>query len=166
MRRSALCTLLLVLCCSWLVRAQPKPDFGGTWVAVSPPQFLKRYVTAEVEIETTIKQSNLMVSLTPRIVSKATGKPSRPDLAPTILYLDGQERRSKRADGTVEVARTFWDGQVLVTTAIRKAKDGRTISTSTRKWSIRPDGLLVIEALLDDGNSQQPARDSMVLKRK
>jgi hypothetical protein len=166
MRRSVQCIVLLVLCCSSLVTAQPTPDFSGTWVVVRIPQWLRRYATADLEIETTIKQSNLMVSSTHRIVSKSTGKTSGPDLAPAILYLDGRERRKTRLDGTVELTRTHWDGQVLVTTVTRRAKDGRTTSTGTRKWSLGLDGLLVVEALLDDGNSQQADRDIMTLKRK
>ncbi len=132
------------------VLAAQKPDFSGTWVAVSPQE--------AAGSEETITQN--ATTLTREHASSGAGHSSR-------FTLDGSPtRRSVRSHGQeiVTISRASWDDTRLVINESTTYPDGR-VRKQRSIISLDADGQLLvdIEEMVDDKPSRKV---QTVLKRK
>ncbi len=155
-----------LLSCGWLVatllfatpfanQGQKRPDFSGTWVAISPGD--------EGVGETIIIQT----AKTLEIRGSEGGQERR------IVYsLDGSESRKqhdRQGQVIVTVSRASWKGEQFIITSSTTYPDGGK-SESVDTWSLDAKGHLVIEGAermtRPDGTADGTGKLHVVLRRK
>lgn len=146
--RTSLFALALALA-SVAASAQKKPDFTGTWVAVSPAE------AAGQEQE---------VRHTPTTLS--TGHASEGGGHHATYKLDGSESRNEltsHGEKIVTISKAVWDGDKVVITSATTYPDGRKLD-SRETWSMDPTGRLIVES--SETMTGQPARSMTIVHRK
>ena len=135
-------------------QTQKRPDFSGTWVAISPGD----------EGQATIKQSATMLEISLHL----GGGPERR----LVYYLDGSESRNQHeVDGRtiVTVSRASWKGEQLSLTSSTTLPDGGKTDT-VDTWSFDGKGNLVIQGAekmtAADGTPDGTGKLHLVLRRK
>jgi hypothetical protein len=125
--------------CGWLltvllfatpfsIQAQKRPDFSGTWVAISP---------GDDGFEQTVNQTTKTLEV--------RGGPQGGQKV--VFNLDGSESRNQhdlQGHVIVRVSRASWKGEQLTITSSTTFPDGSK-SESVDTWSLDAKGLLVIE---------------------
>ena len=154
-----------LLSCSWLLttllvapsfshQAPKRPDFTGTWVAISP---------GDVGFETTLKQTEKILEVSGLELGQRRQ---------VIYNLDGSESRHKRdLQGVtiVTVSRATWNGDQLTITKSTIFPDGSK-SEGVDTWSLDAKGDLVIEGTEKmtraDGTAGGTGKVHVVFRRK
>ena len=128
--------------CGWLLtallfatpfsnQAQKRPDFSGTWVAISP---------GDEGVEQTVSQTTKTLEVRPGSQGEQKGR--------RVVYnLDGSESRNQQdlqGHLIVTFSRASWKGEQLSITSSTTFPDGSK-SESVETWSLDAKGLLVIE---------------------
>lgn len=128
--------------CGWLltvllfatpfsIQAQKRPDFSGTWVAISP---------GDEGFEQTVNQTTKTLEV--RSGSQGGQKGRR-----VVYNVDGSESRNQhdlQGELIVTVSRASWKGEQFTITSSTTFPDGSK-SESVETWSLDAKGLLVIE---------------------
>jgi hypothetical protein len=126
----AIASSALLLLLSAQVSAQPKPDFSGTWILVSPVDVAGQ--------EHTITQD--ATTFTRSHASEGPGHSS-------TYKLDRTETRStltSHGRDIVTLARASWDGDRLVVVEDVTYPDGRKLA-KTSTWALDGQGQLILE---------------------
>ena len=146
---------VLLLATPFSNQAQKRPDFSGTWVAISP---------GDEGFEQTVIQTAKTLEVSGKSESRQ---------GPRLVYnLDGSESRNQ-SDSLgrviVTVSRASWKGEQLAITSSTTFPDGSK-SEGLEMWSLDPKGLLVIEGTermtRADGTADGTGRLHLVLRRK
>ncbi len=155
-----------LLSCGWLLtallfatpisnQAQKRPDFSGTWVAISP---------GDEGFEQTVKQT----AKTLEVRSGSEGREGH-----RVVYnLDGSESRNQhdlQGHLIVTVSRASWKGEQFTLMHSTTFPDGSK-SESVDTWSLDAKGRLVIEGAermtRADGTAGGTGKLHVVLRRK
>jgi hypothetical protein len=118
-----------------------RPDFSGHWVMVAPAELAARRGQ-----EQRVTQDAAVLTVAP----------PNGNAPPTVYRLDGSRTELPLGGGVKAVSIATWEGDTL---RIVTEAQGRT---STAIWSLDADGLLTIEASVD----QPPMSMTMVFKKK
>ena len=156
-----------ILSCGWFLttvlfatpfsnQAQKRPDFSGTWVAISP---------GDEGLEQTII---IQTAKTLEVRDGSEGGQGR-----RVVYsLDGSESRNQhdvRGVLIVTVSRASWKGEQFIITSSTTYPDGSK-SESVGTWSLDAKGHLVIEGAermtRADGTADGTGKLHVVLRRK
>lgn len=150
MKRFAIGLLTLVaLVAGARVTAQQKPNFTGTWVAVSPAEAAGQ----EQEVRHTA-------------TTLSTGHASEGAGHHDTYKLDGSESRNEltsHGEPIVTLSKAAWDGDKIVITSSTTYPDGRKME-SKEIWSMNVQGNLVVE--FTQTMTGQPQRSMTVVHRK
>lgn len=139
---AAVFSLLLL---SGSLAARQKPDFTGTWVAVSPTEAARQVQTVK-QTETTLTRGHDSSGGGHSFTYKFDGSESRFDI-----------------HGTVTLATATWDGDKLVIVERAKFHDGR-VRNAKFVWSLNTQGELVVE--FTEQFNGQPAKTMRILSRR
>jgi hypothetical protein len=134
---------------SAMVLAQQKPNFSGTWVAVSPADAAGQ----EQEVRHTA-------------TTLSTGHASEGAGHNETYKLDGTESRNEltsHGEKIVTLSRAMWDGDKVVITSATTYPDGGKLE-SKQTWSMNSSGQLVIEST--ETMTGQPVRSMTIVSRK
>lgn len=140
--------ILFIGACA-LTFAQAKPNFTGTWVAVSPAEAAGQ----EQEVRHTA-------------TTLSTGHASEGAGHHETYKLDGTESRNEltsHGEKIVTLSKAVWDGDKVVITGATTYPDGRKLE-SKQTWSMNSSGQLVIE--FTETMTGQPARSMTIVSRK
>lgn len=128
--RMAKCLLAFIAFGSVVALAQAKPNFSGTWVAVSPAEAAGQ----EQEVRHTA-------------TTLSTGHASEGDGHHATYKLDGTESRNEltsHGEPIITISKALWDGDKVVITSTTSSSDGRKME-SKQIWSLDSTGRLIVE---------------------
>jgi len=148
MRRGVLVGIVIA-CASWMVFAQAKPNFTGTWIVVTPAEGAGQ----EQELRHTA------TTLSKGHASEGSGHHA-------TYKLDGTESRNEitsHGEPIVTLSKALWDGDKVVITSATTYPDGRKLQTK-ETWSLDSTGRLVIEMSMT--MTGMPAQSMTVVHRK
>jgi len=126
--------------------AQEKPNFTGTWVAVSPAEAAGQ--------EQNVRHTATTLSI---------GHEAKISSHSATYKLDGSESRNELTvhdDPIVTLSKALWDGNKVVITSATTYPDGRKME-SKETWSLDSAGHLVVE--YNQTMSGQPPRSMTVV---
>jgi len=130
MKTSARTAVAIVLFVAAVAGAQEKPNFSGTWVAISPA-------------EAAGQEQNVRHTAT----TLSTGHESNGGGHGFTYKLDGSESRNELTvhdDPIVTLSKAAWDGNKVVITSATTYPDGRKLD-SKETWSLDSEGRLIVE---------------------
>ena len=139
-----------ILAIASVTAAPQKPNFSGTWVAISPADAVGQ--------EETIKQDTATIT---------TDHGSEGDGHSFTYNLDGSESRqvlTSHGEEIVTLARASWRGDQLIITGKTTYPDGRKL-TSNAVWSLDADRQLVIEST-SEFEGKASIKTKVVLRKK
>ena len=150
MKRLAMAPLtLIVFVTVSAMAAQSKPNFTGTWVAISPAEAAGE----EQEVRHTA-------------TTLSTGHASEGGGHHATYKLDGSESRNEltsHGEKIVTISKAAWDGDKVVITSATVYPDGRKLD-SKESWSLDSTGRLIVE--FTEAMTGQPARSTTIVHRK
>jgi hypothetical protein len=131
MKWSATALFTLLACASAVaIGSQSKPNFSGTWVAISPAEAMGQ--------EQRVRHTATTLS---------TGHDSEGGGHQETYKLDGSESRNEltsHGEPIVTLSKAGWDGDKVVITSATTYPNGNKLD-SKETWSVNPEGQLVIE---------------------
>ncbi|MEX2270619.1 MAG: hypothetical protein WD690_04080 [Vicinamibacterales bacterium] len=149
-RLVTLAAVVSVVALGALVVAQQKPNFSGTWVAVSPAE--------QAGQEQTITHTESALTLRHGSSGGHHETVYRLDGAPAVNSMPSH------GDTIVNKYTASWKGEQLVVDQIAEYPDGRKIDT-TLKYSLNAQGQLVTEATFTAAG-QEPRKITVVSAKK
>jgi hypothetical protein len=144
---ASVCWALLIAAAT--VGAQQKPNFSGTWVAISPAEAAGQ--------EQEVRHTDTTLS---------TGHASEGGGHSATYKLDGSESRnelSSHGQKIVTLSKAEWSGDKLTITSSTTYPDGRKLD-SRETWSMNSSGQLTIE--MTQTMTGQPAQSMTLVHRK
>jgi len=148
--RLALISEIIVICCSLIAVAAPKPDFSGTWVMDKDRSFSN---------PPGLEQTLIVVQKDDQIKVEGKLKTQQGEQPINELYtLDGKEAEFTppgAQPGAKGKRKAAWlsDGRHIVIEDVvtSESPNGPVTRKTTRKWTLSPDGsTLTIDYYIDD----------------
>ena len=143
-------TVAVIVTTSSVLLAQKRPDFSGTWIAISP--------TEAAGEEQVVKQD----ATTMTVSHGAEG-----DDHVSVYRLDGSESRNVMKSHGAEIvtlARATWKGEQLTITSATTYPDGRKLQQEF-VWSLDGKGQLVVE-FSETMSGKEPHKMTLVARKK
>ena len=143
------CLLAFLVLGSVVALAQAKPNFSGTWVAISPAEAAGQ----EQEVRHTA-------------TTLSTGHASEGDGHSATYKLDGTESRNEltsHGQKIVTLSKAVWQGDKVVITSGTTYPDGNKLE-SKQTWSMDSSGQLVIEYSM--AMTGQPPQSMTIVHKK